>query len=349
MPLPHDIAAAIKSDIMADLYMCGTRIRTRRQLEQDWSVSSVTAQRALDLLAKDGFTESRGRHGTFVVPQPPHLHNFGLVFENTPDSHTWSTFQDSLRLAAEALQEEGAFTFEPFFGISYHTDDEVFQRLIARVQRHCLAGVFVWGQIARRLCHHPAFRQTRTPLCFFSSGEPQEGMNALRPEGVEFYHLAFERMKAWGCARPAVFSIASPYGRQTGRLDECLAESGYSIPRHWQLYLAPSCQEGAAAATELVLSVPNPPDALLVTDDNLVAGVAEGIGNAGVRVPEELYVVARANFPLTTPCGLPFVRIGNDVEAFLKSGIGQMRRQRLEGADATTIEHAPLVFERQYS
>jgi DNA-binding LacI/PurR family transcriptional regulator len=52
------------------------------------------------------------------------------------------------------------------------------------------------------------------------------------------------------------------------------------------------------------------PDALLILDDNLVEHATAGLIAAGVRVPEDLDVVAHCNFPWPTPSVLPLTRIG---------------------------------------
>ena len=47
------------------------------------------------------------------------------------------------------------------------------------------------------------------------------------------------------------------------------------------------------------------PDALVITDDNLVPAATAGVLAAGRRVPADLEVVAHANFPHVTPSAVP--------------------------------------------
>jgi hypothetical protein len=47
---------------------------------------------------------------------------------------------------------------------------------------------------------------------------------------------------------------------------------------------------------------------------------------SGIRVPEDLLIVAHANFPDPAPCALPAVRIGYDADAVLDAGIALLRR-----------------------
>jgi hypothetical protein len=59
------------------------------------------------------------------------------------------------------------------------------------------------------------------------------------------------------------------------------------------------------------------PNGLIVTDDNLLPAVGEGLVQAGVRVPDDLRVVVMTNFPNRVPCATPVTRIGYDIPALL--------------------------------
>jgi DNA-binding LacI/PurR family transcriptional regulator len=73
------------------------------------------------------------------------------------------------------------------------------------------------------------------------------------------------------------------------------------------------------------------PDALLITDDNLIEPVTAGLVAAGVRVPDDLEIVAHCNFPWPAPTHLPITRVGYNVRRLLADCIASIDRQRLAG------------------
>ncbi|MFF2087451.1 GntR family transcriptional regulator [Nocardia sp. NPDC058176] len=60
------VAQAIRSDIEAGRLRDGQRLPSTRELAQQWKVSNLTIQRAMDLLTEDGYIESRNRSGRIV-------------------------------------------------------------------------------------------------------------------------------------------------------------------------------------------------------------------------------------------------------------------------------------------
>jgi len=61
------------------------------------------------------------------------------------------------------------------------------------------------------------------------------------------------------------------------------------------------------------------PDGLIVTDDNLIGGIAAGLAAAGLAVPRDIEVVAHWNFPLVPPQDVPFHWLGFDAGEILKA------------------------------
>src|SRR5207249_5277576 len=74
----------------------GSRLPTRLEIEQQFGVGSGTVQRALDRLKQDGFVQTSGRNGTFVVEEPPHLTRYAVVFPSLPQGTGWLRFWTAL-------------------------------------------------------------------------------------------------------------------------------------------------------------------------------------------------------------------------------------------------------------
>jgi DNA-binding transcriptional MocR family regulator len=113
-----------------------TRLPTRRDLAEQFDDSPVTVQQALDQLLRGGFVESRGGKGTFVVPHPPHLSHYALVFPSLPDDVNWCRFWTALsnegrRIHGDSNQPR---TVSVWYGVDGRSDGEDFRRLVNDVR-----------------------------------------------------------------------------------------------------------------------------------------------------------------------------------------------------------------------
>ncbi|HCE45761.1 MAG TPA: hypothetical protein DET40_19635 [Lentisphaeria bacterium] len=64
------IITELKTDIIRGRYEPLSRLPTRNELARRFSTTLATMQNAMDILTKEGFIDSRGRDGTFVVEPP---------------------------------------------------------------------------------------------------------------------------------------------------------------------------------------------------------------------------------------------------------------------------------------
>ncbi len=86
------------------------------------------------------------------------------------------------------------------------------------------------------------------------------------------------------------------------------------------------------------------PDALVITDDNLVPAVTAGILATGVKAPKEVAIVAMANFPWPTPSAVPATRLGYDISRLLELCLERLDQQR-RGEVSELHTTLPPVFE----
>ena len=107
--------------------------------------SDLTIQKAMLLLERAGFIESRGRAGTFVSEHPPHLSRYALVFsgasQDGQDDSPHFRFWRVLASQARALVLPPACAIESYWGIDSHVDTEDYQSLGREVKSHRLAGL----------------------------------------------------------------------------------------------------------------------------------------------------------------------------------------------------------------
>jgi DNA-binding LacI/PurR family transcriptional regulator len=88
------------------------------------------------------------------------------------------------------------------------------------------------------------------------------------------------------------------------------------------------------------------PNALIISDDNLVEFATAGLIVAGVRVPDDLEVVAHCNFPWPTPSVVPVKRLGYEVSRVLQACLDSIDLQR-RGETAPEATVIPAVFEEE--
>ena len=139
-----------------------------------------------------------------------------------------------------------------------------------------------------------------------------------------------------GCRRAALLTPAFPQpagealATQYGQL---AANLGMELRPQWLQGVNPLAPGWASQAAHLLASLPKAgrPDGLVITDDNLAGPASDGLLQAGIRVPEELRVVAHANFPWPTPCRVPATRLGYDIGKLLRICMERIAEQRRGG------------------
>jgi DNA-binding LacI/PurR family transcriptional regulator len=345
-PVKQDaIVDDLRTRIIDRSYPPGSRMPTRSELQRRFDVSSVTIQRALDRLIADGFAVARGRHGTFVVEHPPHANHYGLVFPQVQGAPGWVRFWTALTNEAHALSRGRALSMSIYYGLDGHVDSAGYQRLVRDITARRLAGV-IFATTPFYLVGTIPLTEPGLPRAAIMTGRDQPNMIALLLDQRGFIDQALDHFKACGRTRIALFCVAGQSGAYLRRYQEGLSARGMRTRPYWTQMFNPGSPEGARGVAHLLMQ-PNQherPDALLVSDDNLVEHATAGLIAAGVRVPDECEVVAHCNFPWPTPSVLPVRRLGYDARRLLEEGIAAIDRQRAGGASDEMVT-VPAQFE----
>lgn len=323
-PQQNRVIELLRTEIVTGALAPGMRVPPRRELAEQFSVSLLTVQQAVDRLAREGFVEARGRLGTFVAERPPHLMNYAIVFDHLPNERSFPRFFTAVAREAHGFDDEDR-KITPWYGVQPRMDCDAFRRLCGLVRDHRVAGLIFPA---------PPHAYVNTPL-LDEPGIPRVAMRSSdgsRFEGVaelQFSALldrAFEYFAARGRRNVAVLHQAGVTLKDPSILDRL----GLRMqPCMWQV-VSYSEPEGARNLAHLMVrrQQQDPPDALFVGDDNLLEYATAGIIDAGVRVPEELEVVGHCNFPWPTPSALPVRRLGYDVREFLRCCLQSLDEQR---------------------
>ena len=334
----------------------GERMPTHKALARRFHAESQTICDVMRVLGEDGFIETRHRLGSFVSPHPPHLSQFAFVFPFGPD-HTPSQFFRAIRAEGERWQS-AARRVLPFYDIHGHTDVEDYQRLLRYVQGSRLAGVvFAANPFALRAMGSPLTETPGLPRVMIESDADVGGFPTVYPDLRGFLPKAFDHLASRGCKRVAVVTLTSThFVDQLVRIPALAAERGLTVEPHriqaatlgsgpWVRQLGHLLVHGAPGER---------PDALVITDDNLVPEITAGVLESGVhlsacgepRRTDALEIVAHANFPYPSPSAVPAKRLGYDIRELVRLCMERIDPER-RGARTPPHTTLPALWEQE--
>lgn len=329
------------------------RLPTRRDLAVTFDASPVTVQQALDHLIRSGFVESKGSRGTFVVPNPPHLTHYAIVFPALPDSLEWRRFWTALANECQRIHGDTnqPRTISVWYGIDGHPAREDYHRLVADVRAHRLAGLIFatvpWHIRDTPLVEEPGIARVAI------MGKTLDMPGIPRVEiGGSFLQKALASLAEQGRRKVAILippGIAQD-ATWIANYDRAIERHGMESRPYWRIEVNQSTPQTARTCTHLLMRLPKEdrPDALIVTDDNLVEQTTAGLIDAGAQVPRDIAVVAHCNFPWPTPSAVPVNRLGYDARTVVKACIDIIDAQR-RGETPPHVTVIDAVFEHETS
>ena len=337
----------LRSAIVSGRYGAGNRIPTRKELCDTMNISTITLQDALDQLTGEGFIVSRNRQGTFVSDTPPHLSCYAVVFWSNPRlTGEHLLYPRTLATAARILKQVHGHNIEEFYGIDQHADSEDYKRLLDLVVTHRVAGV-VFANNPGMLTQTDFMKHVDVPMVALTAGGAWSFPHSLTVglDAKAWQVKAVKHLAAQGRRRVAVVGLGGDEGVHSVLLEQ-LAAHGIVSPPQWYQVASPHRVGSARGIVHLLFSLPKKlrPDALLITDDNLVEEAAAGLLAAGVCVPQDVEIVALANFPLESPASLPMHRLGFDLVASLQASFDLIHRRRA-GEETVSLERIEPIWE----
>jgi DNA-binding LacI/PurR family transcriptional regulator len=307
----------------------GSRLPTRAALQDTYRVSSVTVQRALDRLIADGFAVARGRHGTFVVDRPPHTCTYGLLIPGLQGDGHWVRFWTALANEASAMTRSHKVQINRYYGIDGERDGEDWRRLLHDLAAERLAGMLMATAPPGSLQETPVMT-AQLPRVAITLRPLKPAFTPLMLDTISFVERALEHLHALGRTRVALLGVPGHPPEFHKRFAECLKRYGMNTRPFWFQQVTPSAPEPAQGVAHLLLhpGQRDRPDALIISDDNLVEHATAGIVAAGIAVPGDCAIVAHCNFPWPTPSALPMRRLGYDAREVLRVAVASIDRQR---------------------
>ena len=200
------VVSEIRRRIVAGELSPGARLPTRPQLSREFRVSQSTAQAVLDELSRARFIETRGRHGTFVAENPPHLSHYAIVFPQLhPGNAKSSLFYDAIWQAARALPLPEGCDAAMYEASVERGWDAGYRKLVHDVRHDGVAGL-IFATTPFELQGTPLLNQPGIPRVAIM--EPLEGINLPRvyPDFSKWYPLAFDAVQQTGRRRLGVIT-----------------------------------------------------------------------------------------------------------------------------------------------
>lgn len=343
--LPERISESLRREITSR-YKPGDRIQTIRSLCQHYDVSVNTMRAALSILAREGILEMWQGSGIYVREQTDQR-PVGVLMEldfSIPDmSYFWRRVTQQVR---QRLNEHG-FPNRLYAGFAQpgeNLDRPTCPEFLDDIANNRLSGVIVaisgvtpeWTD---------SLRQRNVPIVGHWGRLDYE--YAVDLDYVEMIREATRRLIAAGRRKLALIAWASQVtGPDLRRRREMLAAFSGVLAQHridlnerWVRLDYHPHQTGGAweEFREIWTGSDEKPDGLLVTDDFLFRGAARAIMELGIRVPDQLMVIAHANRGAIDEYPFPLWRMVVDPDAHGRAQadmmIALLRRQPVPQAE----------------
>lgn len=327
--------------IREGLYGPGSRMPSHRELQRELGASSVTLQRAFDALSEQGYVEARGAQGTFVARLLPHRSTIAIVFPDEPGRGGWNRYWSTARRVAEEWSE-GDARFRTYCITAQRQDSAAHRRLCQDVAAGVLAGI-VFVNTPFFLAGSPIFAADLPRVCIGGAAPDMAvyGYSLVNMVGGDIPARIVGRFAAAGRRRVAAITALSMAGELRAAYQPLLRKAGLETRPEWWLGLPVDPTNAASARTVAHLLVAGPerqrPDALLITDDNLVPHATAGVVDAGLGGTGAIDIIAHANYPGPTLAALPCLRFGPDMTAQLRAAIGELAALAAGGAHRVVL------------
>jgi DNA-binding LacI/PurR family transcriptional regulator len=307
----EQIVQLLRNEILSGQHAPGAKLPTYDALIEQFRVTRPTVARVLKALRSEGLITVNGTRGIFVAKTFPHHRRYYWVTSEQPGSLEWTGFLATILDLIERGETGIDGEVIALVGVDGRENNPEYRTLCEAVKHGSAAGLFVMNSATTYLL--PALQ---------SPGLPRVAIWAPLPH-AELLRLDFDALIERACARLLEkgkrVAVLSPHAPNLERTQECLYKRGLAKDRLWALHVAPV---GCERITELLLDRPDRPDALFVTDDNLVEPLLAGFKRAKLRPGRDVYVLAHCNWPRPIGAKEGVEHIGFDVREVLVAAKG---------------------------
>lgn len=328
-----ELVRILRSRITDGVYRPGERLPTRVELEREFGVSSKTLQLALDELIREHYVEARGKRGSFVTADPPHLTRICLFFEESFEEEVAGNrlFQ-AIAEARTRVEQSRRVRFELIDRAREFRWAGKLEELLADVRARRLAGIFFLA-VPAMLEATPILEDPAIPRVALAA-EVSLIKPVLYPDYLDFHQRALTALREARCRRPALLLDTLTPALFLTQLQELIRSSGWPLRGEDLQQLPTGHVRLVRNLVRLMFQRPERerPDGLVVCNDNVLDTVCSELEALGWRGTAPR-VVALANFPISGRRWPGVIRIGFEPDRILELAtdciLSQLRGERL--------------------
>jgi DNA-binding LacI/PurR family transcriptional regulator len=321
------IVGILRSEILSGQRAPGERLPTYDALIEKFAITRPTVARVLRELRKEGLIEVNGMRRIFVASSFPHNTRYLWVTSEQPGSIEWTCFMATILDLIERRETGIDGEVIPLVGVDGRANNPEYQRLCEAVTHGSVAGLFLMNSATVYLL--PALQAPGLPRVAIWAPLPHAGLTRLDVDAL--LERAAERLRKKGARRVAVLS---PHAPNLEREQKALAKQGFTKDKVWALQVTPV---GCAQLTELLFARTDRPDAVFVTDDNLVQPFLVGLKRAKRKAGKDVYVLAHCNWPKPVGVAEGVEHVGFDVREVLSAAKECIDAQRAGQESPTRV------------
>jgi hypothetical protein len=327
------IVGVLRSEILSGQRRPGEKLPTYDALIEQFSVTRPTVARVLRALREEGLIEVNGKRGIFVASTFPHHRRYLWVTSEQPGSIEWTCFMATILELIERGETGIDGEVVPLVGADGRANNPAYQRLCEAVQHGSAAGLFLMNSATVYLL--PVLQSPGIPRVAIWAPLPHAGL--VRLDVDTLLDRAAARLRKKG-RRVAVIS---PHAPMLERAQKCLIKQGFPKDRLWALQVTPV---GCERMTELLFERADRPDAVFLTDDNLVEPFLAGLKRAKRKPGKDVHVLSHCNWPHPIGLGEGLEHIGFDAREILTMAKECIDEQR-DGTPSPTRVVSPRFIE----
>lgn len=342
----RQVTALLRALIVDGKLRPGDQLPTRPQLMKRHQVSSVTMQRSLDQLAREGFVSARPRLGTFVSAHPPHLSCYALAFPREPESpNTWrySQFWTALAQQGAAMSRPDGPRFRVYSGVNGHGDSEGHIRLMSDMESRRIAGVIFIDPYP----YAALIAQSTIPCAAFMHLADLPGLLSIQIDFSQFFDRALDDCAAQGRKRIAFLLSEMSLEPDVQHILAAVKARGMTTHAGWRMGLSLPRSHWASNAVQAMMMLPprERPDGLIISDDHLVKPAVEGLAELGLVPGRDLTVVGYCNHGWSPKPPAQVRLLGYAAKDLLNQAIELINRANLTHDAPAVVRMRPVFSE----
>jgi hypothetical protein len=282
------IVRVLRDEILSGLRAPGAKLPTYDAFVEQFGVTRPTVARGVKALRHEGLVTVEGTRGVFVAKTLPHKNRYLWVTSEQPGTPDWSSVSAGILALVERGETGIPGEVMPLVGVDGRANNPAYQTLCDAVARGSVAGLILASSAMTRLL--PALEAPGLPRVAIAAPLPHASLLDL--DFGAFAERAAARLTRKTRARRV--AVLSPDAAALERAGAALRARGVEARRLSLVHVAPVGCETLAA---LLFERADRPEALLVTDDRLVAPLCAGLARAGLRPRRDVQVVAHCVWP----------------------------------------------------